>query len=106
MITPAFHENLGRLILIWYFAGLKDKQLDSPDPLYQTQLPCLANVPNFAFVPDITNLLYDGAQVVGEQLLPLHHAEQVQLGLNKLFLCLIISFPEMTKMSRAFRMNH
>merc|ERR1719452_424320 len=37
-------------------------------------------------------LLYDCAQVVGEQLLSLHHAKQVQLGLNKLFLSLIIAF--------------
>ena len=40
------------------------------------------------------HLLNDSAQVVCQQLLPLHAAEQVQLGLHKLLLSPVISFPD------------
>ena len=42
----------------------------------------------------LVHLLNDSAQVISQQLLPLHAAEQVQLGLHKLLLSPVISFPD------------
>ena len=42
----------------------------------------------------LVHLLNDSTQVISQQLLPLHAAEQLQLGLHKLLLCPVISFPD------------